>query len=89
MQSVEDAQLEQLSCIALAKRKERQTSDGWQLFSTEKSPELLLSACCMHCKDALFESATVGCVLTEENSDENVKTEGATVYPVHQLGYKG
>jgi hypothetical protein len=27
----------------------------------------------MHCKDALFESATVGCVLTEENADEMSK----------------
>jgi hypothetical protein len=38
MQSVEDAQLEQLSCIAPAKRKGRQTSDVWQLFSTDESP---------------------------------------------------
>jgi hypothetical protein len=50
MQSVEDAQLEQLSCIAPAKRKGRQTSDVWQLFSTDESPQLLRSACCMHCK---------------------------------------
>jgi hypothetical protein len=25
-------------------------SDVWQLFSTDKSPQLLHSACCMHCK---------------------------------------
>jgi hypothetical protein len=70
---VEDAQLEQLSCIAPAKRKGGQTSDVWQLFSTDESPQLLRSACCMHCKDALFESATVGCVLAEENADEMSK----------------
>jgi hypothetical protein len=50
MQSVEDAQLEHLSCIPPAKRKGRQTSDVWQLFSTEESHQLLGSACCMHCK---------------------------------------
>jgi hypothetical protein len=50
MQSVEDAQLKQLSRIAPAKRKGRQTSDVWQLFSTDESPQLLRSACCMHCK---------------------------------------
>jgi hypothetical protein len=50
IKSVEDAQLEQLSCIPPAKRKGRQTSDVWQLFSTEESPQLLRSACCMHCK---------------------------------------
>jgi hypothetical protein len=36
--------------IAPAKRKGRQTSDVWQLFSTDESPQLLRSACCMHCK---------------------------------------
>jgi hypothetical protein len=50
MQSVEDTQLEQVSGIALATGKGRQTSDVWQLFSTDESPQLLLSACCMHCK---------------------------------------
>jgi hypothetical protein len=54
MQYVEDAQLEQLSCIAPATRKGRQTSDVWQLFPTDESPQLpvlvLRSACCMHCK---------------------------------------
>jgi hypothetical protein len=51
MQSVEDAQLEQrVSCIAPAKGKGRPTSHVWQLFSTDESPQLLRSACCMHCK---------------------------------------